>query len=161
MRWLSRLGGTLLMCLYVSIPAVSHAACLDFSGPVDKPRHPSLSAEYASSNYVILGRATRSANISSPDDPNGYDWTVYDVTVLAAYKGQPSGTIKLVSPNTTSRFPLEKGKDYLLFITHSSQKEYAGKKLLPSDFVDDCGNSGPASERAVEIRTVEGFVDRK
>lgn len=158
---MSRLCGALLAPLYLSIPVMSHASCMDFSGSVDKPRHASLSGEYASSKFVILGRATHSRNISSPDDPAGYDWTVYDVEVLTVYKGRPSRSIKLVSPNTTSRFSMDEGKDYLLFIEHSTMKEYAGKELLPNDFVDNCGNSGPASEKAVEIQGVRGFADRK
>lgn len=145
----------LLAYLWLLIPFTSHGACVDFSGPVDVPRHPSVAAEYGSSKFVILGRATRTKNISSPEDPAGFDWTVYEVKVLAVYKGQPPRSLKLVSPNTTSRFPMDEGKDYLLFIDHSSEPEFAGTEVLPADFVDNCGNSGLASERSKEIRMTQ------
>ena len=151
----------LLAFLWLSIPLVSHGACVDFSGPVDVPRHPNVTAEYASSKFVILGRATRARNVSSPDDPAGYEWTVYEVKVLTAFKGQPPKSVKLVSPNTTARFPMDEGKDYLLFIEHSSEPELAGNETLPADFVDNCGNSGLANERSPEIRATRSLTNSK
>lgn len=151
----------LLAFLWLSIPLVSRGACVDFSGPVDVPRHPTVAAEYATSKFVILGVATRAKNFSSPDDPDGYDWTVYEVKVLAAFKGQPPKSIKLVSPNTTSRFPMDEGKDYLLFVEHSPVLEFAGKEPLPADFVDNCGNSGLAHERSAEIRAMRSLTNSK
>ncbi|SFR86855.1 hypothetical protein SAMN05216570_0143 [Dyella sp. OK004] len=151
----------LLAYLSLSIPLASHGACVDLSGPVDVPRHLTVAAEYASSKFVVLGRPTRTKNISSPDDPAGFDWTIYEVKVLAVYKGRPPRSVKLVSPNTTSRFPMVEGKDYLLFIEQSSEPEFAGKEPLPADFVDNCGNSGLASERSTAIRVTQSLKGRK
>lgn len=151
----------LLVLLWVLAPVTSHGACVDVSGPVDVPRHPTVAAEYGSSKFVILGRATHIRDISSTDDPAGFDWTIYEVKVLTVYKGQPPKLIRLVSPNTTSRFRMDDGRDYLLFIEHSSEPEHAGKQLLPTDFVDNCGNSGLASKRSAEIRVIQGLLNRK
>lgn len=143
--------------LWLLAPTIAHGACV---GPAGAPRHPTVTAEYASSKSVILGQLTHTRNISSPDDPDGFDWTVYEVKVLTVYKGRPPKLIKLVSPNTSSRFPMDDGRDYLLFIEHSSKPERAGKELLPANFVDECGNSGLISERSAEIRSIRSLSNQ-
>lgn len=160
-RSMLRRRWALIVGLCLSIPVASHGTCVDFTGPVSVPRHPTVAAEFGSSKFVILGRATHARNISSPDDPAGYDWTVYEVKVLASYKGHPPRSIKLVSSNTTARFPMDEGKDYLLFIDRFDEPEYAGKEPLPTDFVDNCGNSGLANERQYEIRATQSLANQK
>jgi hypothetical protein len=130
---------------------------LDFTGPVDVERHHSVPAEFKDSRFVFLGRATGSRNVSSPDDPDGYDWTVYDVEVLETFKGKPTRSIQLVSSNTTARFPMDEGRVYLLFVAQSKEGEWTGKEILPRNWVDNCGNSGPADKSADKVRALRSL----
>lgn len=154
-RWLS-----VIAALHLSVAAGAQAACVDFSGPVDLPRHPSVQQEYESSTFVVIGRVTHTRSIPSPEDPSSYGWMIYDVAIRAVYKGKPPRSIKLTSSNTTARFPMDDGRDYLLFIDQFSEPELAGDEPLPVSVVDNCGQSGEVRERAAQIRAVRRLANK-
>lgn len=79
------------------------------------------------------------------DDPQGVEDTIYTVRVLEVFKGKPDHLIKITSENTSSRFPMDIGKKYLLFITGDGQTR----------FIDSCGRSGPVADRAAEIQVLK------
>jgi hypothetical protein len=106
---------------------------------------------------VFIGRATASRDVPDPDDPEFYNWTIYDVQVVKVFKGKPPHHIRLLSENTTARFPMDHGKEYLVFVSHSPTAEMAGKEKLPGDYVDNCGNSGSVEEAGATIRVVKGL----
>lgn len=123
-------GGTLY-------PLAASAAC--YSG------HPTVGAERSDSKFVISGRAIASRDVMSPDDPAIVGKTIYDVAVLKTYKGTPGSTISITSVNTSSRFPMNIGQTYLLFVS-----EYEGEY-----FVDSCGNSGEVIEKKSALKELE------
>ena len=131
------------ICLaLVLATSTSSATCWQSgSGAQAVARHPSVAEEYQQAQFVVIGRATHEQNIASEADPDDFDWTVYDVEVLQAFKGHPPHTIRLSSENSSARFPLDPGKTYLLFITRMPMEEREGDETLPADFVDNCGNS--------------------
>jgi hypothetical protein len=57
-------------------------------------------------------------------------------------KGKQSGEITIFSERTDSRFNLESGRQYLLFLTNNYQHW----------MVNSCGNSGPMDEQSKGIR---------
>jgi hypothetical protein len=118
-------------------------------------RHPSVPEEFREARFVVLGRATHEQNISSAEDPDGYDWTVYDVEILQAFKGTPPRTMRLLSENSSSRFPMEAGKTYLLFVSHMPMVESEGNDVLPQDFVDNCGNSDALDAAGAKLMAVK------
>jgi hypothetical protein len=145
----------LLMSMTLSVISFGvHAACVDLTGPSIRARHPSISKEYVSAQGVFIGRAIASRNIASQDDPEFYDWTIYDVEVLRAFKGQPPHRVRLLSENTSARFPMDKDKEYLLFVSHSPMVELAGKEKLPPNYVDNCGNSGALENVGATLKAV-------
>lgn len=106
------------------------AMCLD-------NRHPSVQDEFATSFAVIEGRVLREKNLTEdPSDPSGITATVYDVRVTRKLKGLVGRTIQVKSENTSSRFPMELGSSYVLFLIRDKN----------SNFVDGCGNSVRLSE---------------
>lgn len=105
----------------------------------------------------VTGRVTTERNISEPDDPEGYAWTVYTVQVLEIFKGTPPRTLRLLSENTSARFSMDTGKTYLLFVSQAPGVEMAGKEHLPSDYVDNCGNAAVAKDAEPAIKTVRGL----
>jgi hypothetical protein len=154
-RFRARSFLTLVTLLFASLSVRS--TCIGLSGAKIVPRHPSISEEYASTPWVFIGRATTSRNVASPDDPGFYDWTIYDVEVIEAFKGKLPHRVKLLSENTSGRFPMDAGKAYLLFVSHSPMIELAGNEKLPQDHVDNCGNSGAVKDVETTIRTVRAL----
>jgi hypothetical protein len=117
-------------------------------------RHPSVTEEYQQAQYVVIGRAVHERNVFSEADTDDYDWTVYDVEVLQAFKGTPPHTLHLSSENSSARFPMDAGKTYLLFVTHMPMQESEGGEILPADFVDNCGNSDLTDAAAEKLKLV-------
>lgn len=130
------------------------AACIGFRGNEIVPRHPSVSEEYVTAPWVVIGRVIASRDVASPDDPGFYDWTIYDVEVSEALKGKPPERFKLESENTSARFPMDNGKTYLLFVSHSKNAEMSGSETLPQDYIDNCGNSGAIEDAGTTIKKV-------
>lgn len=116
-----------------------------------------MRAEFKGTPLVITGRVVSARNISTPDDPEGYEWTVYTVNVLETFKGKPQRTIRLLSENTSARFYMDIGESYLLFISQSEMIEMAGHERLPEKFVDNCGNSAAVKAAESAIRTVRAL----
>jgi hypothetical protein len=116
-------------------------------------RHPNVLNEFNSSSNVIVGRVVNSRDESSPDDPEGIAQTVYSVRNIKAFKGAANNEIVITSENTSSRFAMDVGKDYLLFV-----KSYPGINI-----VDNCGNSGLLIERgdAIDILNKYNPASRK
>jgi hypothetical protein len=146
--------------LWLASGAVA-AACIDLRGKEIVPRHPSVPEEYASVPWILIGRVIASRDVASPDDPGFYDWTIYDVEVVETLKGKPPHRIKLESENTSARFPMDKGRRYLLFVSHSNTIEMAGSEKLPQDYVDNCGNSGAVEEVEPTIRKVRALSESR
>ncbi|WP_267226849.1 hypothetical protein [Dyella silvae] len=136
---------------------VATAACIDLRGKEIVPRHPSVPEEYASAQWVVIGRVAASRDVASQDDPGFYDWTVYDVEVVESLKGKPPHRIKLESENTSARFPMDNGRQYLLFVSHSNTAEMAGSEKLPQNYIDNCGNSGAVDEVEATVKKVRGL----
>lgn len=101
------------------------AVCLD-------GRHPTPQEEFRSSVAVVVGRVSSHKSLTEdPSDPHGTTATLYRVKVLRYFKGTAGRSIQLRSENTSSRFPMVAGEDYLLFLNKDGE----------AYFVDGCGNS--------------------
>ena len=136
----------------------SHATCWESgAGPTAVYRTPSVAAEFKEAPTVITGRVLDERNISTPDDPEGYEWTIYTIKVLETFKGKLQETIRLSSENTSARFPMDTGKSYLLFVSQSGMAEMAGQERIPEAFVDNCGNSAPVQDAKHAIKVVRGL----
>ena len=116
---------------------VSTASCED--------GHPSVQKEFRGSKVVLLGSVTSSRDVSSPDDPSGVDFVIYSLKVERSFKGKVARVIKVSSENTTSRFPMDIGKSYLVFLYNDGD----------GYFVDNCGNSGEEQDSTGAIQEVE------
>lgn len=155
MGLLTRLALRGLALAMATMSSASYATCwASGAGSAAVYRNPSVTAEFRHAAFVVTGRVLGGHNISTPDDPEGYAWTIYTVQVLEVFKGRPQRTIRLLSENTSSRFSMDTGETYLLFVSHSSMTETAGQERLPADYIDNCGNSAPAKDAESAIKTV-------
>jgi hypothetical protein len=138
-------AGILCAAAFSFACAGAHAVCL--------AGKPSVEREFRASAIVAVGVARAARDVSVPDDPHGIDHTIYTVRLTRSFKGMPAGrTVRLVSDNSSSRFPLDAGVPYLLFIDNSKDGLY----------VDNCGRSGPVAEKGTGavLRQVETIAAR-
>jgi hypothetical protein len=113
------------------------ALCLDGRGPT-------VETEFAASAVVAVGSVVAETKRVSPEDPDGFEETVYRFRPSRVFKGQAKEDIELHSPNTSSRFDMQRGRSYLVFM-----RDERGER-----FVDACGNSGPVRTRRAMLGKV-------
>ncbi len=92
--------------------------------------------------------------------PWGFDPYIgayYDVQILKVFKGRPATQLRLFSENSTARFWLTMGTDYLLFISTEPFDPPIGQALT----IDTCGNSALVSKAAAALRIVKGLTKSK
>ena len=104
----------------------------------------SVAAELRRSDAVVIATAASERRLPDPEDPVGFSGTIYSVEILAPLWGAFRGTIDVYSENSSGRFPLEKGKAYLLFLHRAEGRLSA----------DNCGNSGPLEDRRKALAEV-------
>ena len=68
--------------------------------------------------------------------------TFYSVKVAQALKGSPSKTVELYSENSSGRFPMQIGEQYLVFADYGVFEGIRGRKLA----INNCGNSAPLAK---------------
>ena len=123
---------SLLLCAYWLSGSTAMALCLD-------GRHYTLPEEYQRSQFVFTGILEQAVDVSSPEDPQGIDHTLYTLKLGRAIKGQLPNRVIIRSDNSSSRFIIDAGAEYLLFMDEYRQE----------GFIDSCGNSGKLTpERA-------------
>jgi len=98
--------------------------------------HPSLEQEYQSSTTVFVGRVV--SEEFTPESKNYLDGTTYSVHVEEVLRGSPAKIVRLFSENTSGRFPMQVGGEYLVFVDEELDRLQ----------VDNCGNSGELPEKA-------------
>lgn len=115
--------------IFMMIPISSSAMCTD-------NRHPSVTKEYESSKLVLVGRVEHESIVVSPDDVEGVDAYLYQIRPIQVFKGSAQRSVTIRSDAGSSSFPMEIGKDYVLFLS-----------VYPNmTFVDSCGNSDLVSK---------------
>jgi hypothetical protein len=113
----------------MTIPMSSNAMCTD-------NRHPSVAKEYESSKLIMIGRVEHENVVVSPDDPEGVDAYLYQIRPIQVFKGSAQRRINIRSDAGSSSFPMEIGKEYVLFLS-----------VFPdATIVDSCGNSDLVSK---------------
>jgi hypothetical protein len=75
----------------------------------------------------------------------------YDLRVLHIFKGSPKTTLRLFSENSTGRFWLQDGSDYVLFVYEETFDPPIGVKLS----ADNCGNSADISHAQATIHALQ------
>ncbi len=109
----------------------------------------SVESEYKRSAGVLTGRVTGQQTVSAVG--RHLDGVASTVEVETLYRGSLGASIEIFSENSSGRFPMRRGGHYVLFV-------YADAGHL---VVDNCGNSGPVSEKATVLRAVEALVRRE
>lgn len=135
-RLISKL--VLLSCIGAFIPLSSSAYCFQ---PI-----PTVACEFLNNSAVFVGTviSTRDEPGRGPADNDGW---IYTLTVQRIFRGPSSKTIEVYTENASGRFPLDIGKQYLLFAWR-----YHGQLTITN-----CGNSALASDAIDSIRKLENM----
>ncbi len=100
--------------------------------------NPSVLKERRTTAAIIEGEALHAQELKEdPNDPAAVTATIYDVRVVHAKRGRVAGTIQVRSDNAKSHFPMQVGRNYMLFLKRDG-------KLYT---VDSCSNSGKMAEK--------------
>ncbi len=102
---------------------------------------PTVEQEFKTSALVFVGRVTsaREVRVRSQAVSGG---TFYSVKVVQSLKGSPSKTVELYSENSSGRFPMQVGEQYLIFADYGVFGGMRGRKLA----INNCGNSAPLAK---------------
>ena len=99
--------------------------------------HPTLRNEKRATSAIIEGQAFHAQELKEdPKAPAVVTATLYDVHVIHTKQGRVASTIQVRSDNTASRFPMQIGRSYILFL----------KRAGDIYTVDACGHSGKIAE---------------
>lgn len=129
----------LLVALLAALPDLGFAYCTD-------NRHPSVDEEILRSEAVFIGEVMKETPLlEDTSDPEGLTATTYQVHVLKRLSGNITDSVEIRSENTSSRFPMELLKPYLLFLQRNDQIY----------FIDNCGNSGLLSRSKKVIKAIK------
>jgi hypothetical protein len=151
------------------VPAPALAFCLTSLPEIPRDYY-SVAKEFGRSAYVATVRVTKEVWIGEDGKPTAlhppflnrgpqplgfdpYKGAFYDVDLLKAYKGSPNARLSLFSDNSTARFPMKVGSDYLVFMS-LEQTDGLGPQLG----LDNCGNSAPLVYSAKALRSVKRLV---
>jgi hypothetical protein len=139
-----------------------------------EPQYYFVSHEFARAKYVIEAKVLRErwlredkeykhlrppfqSGASKPEEYDLYSGVFYDVKVLQVFKGKPKPELRLFSENSTGRFWLNVGSEYVLFIFDGTFDPPVGLQLTS----DNCGNSADVKDAKTTIRTLQGLSERK
>ncbi len=150
------------------VPLKANAACIgwDKSLPNYDPKYYSVSHEFGRAKFVVtatavsetwLGEDGKEKPLEPPfmngaPRPLGFDpylGAYYEVQIRQAFKGTPPSLLRVFSENTTARFWLKTGGDYLLFIDEGTF-DVIGNQLT----LDTCGNSADIANAHKALREV-------
>lgn len=125
------------------------AALLFFPRPAfcfcSEPK-PSVLCEYLNSDAVFVGKVVSLRAVTPRGQEN--DGWLYTLRVEELFRGPKSETIDVFTENSSGRYPLDNGKEYLLFAT----------KVDGRFEIYNCGNNALLSEgsaRIRELRTIQ------
>ncbi len=105
-----------------------------------RTNHVTVSDELHTSGETLVGTVTDAQN--APDSSFHLDGVNYVVKVDRVLHGKMLGTdtVTIFSENSPEKFPMQVGKQYLLFV-HLNYNRYE---------IDNCGNSGLLEASAIE-----------
>jgi hypothetical protein len=136
---------TILRCilLFAAIAALFQSALAQYD-------RPAVCAEYVNSAAVFTGEVLSQRRIEMQGDRDP-GW-IYRVRVTKILKGSFHGIVEVYTSDTTIRFPLKVGTDFILFADDF--------KRGPIE-IGEPTNSGPVSERKKTLATAQRCSSRR
>ena len=134
------MGAALAMAL---AGGIAHADCAE-------PHPPRVCAEFFHSDSVMLARIMSERQVPNTPDPRNVEGWFYKVQVIKTFRGGKLPNDEVWTDNDQTKFPLEVGKTYLLFIRPNQD-------LRPTP--DVCGNSAEMSKAKESISEIDKLIE--
>jgi hypothetical protein len=131
-------------CLAVALGAAGPAKALCL-----QPSPVRVCTEFFRSEYVVTAKILSSRKIPDTPDPNNVEGWFYKVQVERTYRGGKLPSDEIYTGNDETKFAMDVGKSYLLFINANLQS-----RLQP----DTCGNSAELSKAKAATDAVEAIL---
>ena len=106
--------------------------------------------EFFRSEYVVEAKILSSRKIPDTPDPNNVEGWFYKVQVQKTYRGGKLPNDEIYTGNDETKFAMEVGKSYLLFINMNLQS-----RAQP----DTCGNSGELPKAKPAVDAVQAILE--
>jgi hypothetical protein len=135
------LRAAVLVCFGFLLPTSAFGYC--------QQPHANVACEFLNSDAVFVGTV-----ISVRDEPpmrsgdGSPDGWIYALTVQRLFRGPSSERIEVYTENANARFPMEIGKQYLLFAANFHRRLE----------ITSCGNSALLAEARNAVATLEGLA---
>ena len=165
----SRLLCALAVAGALGLPRIVDAYCIgwDSSLPNYDPEYYSVAHEFARAKYVVTGRVLKETWLGEDGKPkplqppfqdgrlrpwgfDPYSGALYNIRIIHVFKGKPSNRLQLFSENSTARFWLDVGSEYLFFVTDEEFDKPIGSRLT----IDTCGNSATMAKAGPTIQAI-------
>jgi hypothetical protein len=129
------------VCFFLLLgPAVLRGFC---PAPI-----PKVCSAYFESDAVFVGTVISQQTVPDKDDPGFTEGWLYELRVDRSFRGDAQQTVRVHTPNDSSRLVLEVGHQYLLFArSHSGQLQIG----------DDCGPLSDSSRIAATVGQIENL----
>lgn len=124
---------TVIAVAFLIVSSTASAGCLK--------DNPSVKQEYADSLIVFVGKVIAKKDVAESRDY--YEGDEYTVQVQDIFKGLPTNPIIIYSENSSGRFPMSVGEEYVLFVYYN----------LGRYQIDNCGNSGLLCENQATAKS--------
>jgi hypothetical protein len=127
-----------LICL-ATAAGPAHAYCL-------QPQPVRVCTEYFHSENVVVAKILSQRKIPETPDPNNVEGWFYKIAVQKTYRGAKLEGDEIYTGNDETKFAMEVGKTYLLFINKNQQSRPAP---------DACGNSAEMSKAGDALAAID------
>jgi hypothetical protein len=137
------------------------------------PDYYSVAREFHRAKYIVEGRVVREIwlgddgkqkplkppfqfGASRPTGFAPYMGAYYTVEIVGAFKGNPPDRVRVFSENTTARFLLNIGANYILIITEEMFSDADTNISIGVQMtVDNCGNSASLRQAGILLQALE------
>jgi hypothetical protein len=126
----------------IALPGVAAALCL-------QPQPVRVCTEFFHSQDVVVAKIVSERRIPDTPDPNNLEGWFYKVDVEKSFRGGALPNGEIYTGNDETRFPMEVGRTYLLFINKNGQSRPAP---------DACGNSSELSAAGDKLAEIDAIL---
>jgi hypothetical protein len=140
LRWDMRIRVRFRVLAFLVVSTLFHSSALAYS-PVPEIK---ANGEFFKSDVVFTGTVLSQHYRELDVDHSGW---FYRVSVAHVFKGPIQKEFVLYTEDASNRFPLENGREYLLFARR------VGRRLE----IDNCGNSALLSEAGKSLQQIESI----
>src|SRR5215470_16333409 len=129
-------------CLFLGVAGPAKAICL-------QPQPVRACTEFFHSENVVVAKILSVRKIPDTPDPNNVEGWFYKIAVDKSYRGPKIPNNEIYTGNDETKFTMEVGKSYLLFINQNAQSRPAP---------DTCGNSAELSKAKDAIAAIDKIM---